>query len=297
MAKKYFLALLIFTITNIFLANQLVKCTVKRVIDSETIIIIANEDTDIFQKDKEYRITLAGVSTQPLTNDDQSYAQKTLEYIAKALTYKTVYLELHEDTYDKYGRINVYIWLEPPTSKSEEKIKTKLFNYLLVSDGYASVIDNEPKVKYLQHLLSAEQIARYMNYGIWAPSDNQEFKNIDNESTTTIPPQPTETTTQVSVEITKIIYKGENEQVIIQNTGNTSVNMKGWKLVSVKGKQIFYFPYITLQPGQSITICSGPGASGTSGTLIWSKAYLWNDKGDEAQLINPAGEIVSWYAY
>ena len=275
--------------------SQFVKCTIERVLDSETIRIIAYEDINIFQKDKGYTIRLAGVTTEFGVSNNQSYVRNVLEYIAKALTYKTVYLELHGNMCDKYGRILVYVWLEPPAGESEEEIKTKLFNYLLVRDGYASVIINEPQLKYLQHLLSAAQIARYINYGIWYPSNKQERKNADNESTTLISTQQsTETATQVSLKIVKVIYRGENEQVIIQNTGNTSVNMKGWKLVSAKGKQMLYFPDIILQSGQSITICSGPGASGT---LIWSKAYLWNDKGDEAQLIDPSGKVVSQYAY
>lgn len=47
------------------------------------------------------------------------------------------------------------------------------------------------------------------------------------------------------------------ELVYIKNNGNTKINLKGYKLLSVKGNQEFIFPEVTLEPGEVITISSG----------------------------------------
>lgn len=85
----------------------------------------------------------------------------------------------------------------------------------------------------------------------------------------------------------------EDEIVAIKNNGMESVNLMDWQLVSVEGNQIFNFPNITLQPGDTIYITSGPEAKDGNGYIQWTRRQIWLNSGDEARLINPEGEIVS----
>jgi hypothetical protein len=85
-----------------------------------------------------------------------------------------------------------------------------------------------------------------------------------------------------------------NEYVRIANIGAGTANLSGWRILSVVGSQTYYFSAYQLQPGDSVYVHSGPDAPPTSGNhLFWTSAYIWNNDGDEARLINPAGQAVS----
>lgn len=86
----------------------------------------------------------------------------------------------------------------------------------------------------------------------------------------------------------------QKEVVVIQNTGKIAVNMSGWKLVSVKGKDEFYFPEnFMLQSGGLIKIASGPKAIEKSDTIPWTDKFIWNNDGDPGILYDEKGQIVS----
>ncbi|TQR19376.1 MBL fold metallo-hydrolase [Psychrobacillus vulpis] len=85
----------------------------------------------------------------------------------------------------------------------------------------------------------------------------------------------------------------QEEIVGITNTGDTSVNLNGWKLVSVIGNQVFKFPNITLAAGKTIYITSGQNAKEGQDFIKWTNGQMWRNDGDAAQLINEKGEVVS----
>lgn len=97
-----------------------------------------------------------------------------------------------------------------------------------------------------------------------------------------------------SVKIADIDLK--NEIVTIKNTSGAEVDISGWKLVSIKGNQIFIFPSGTVIPaGGSLKIVSGPKAHAESDILVWTKSYIWNNNGDPGALYNTQGKLVSQY--
>ncbi|WP_088005584.1 S-layer homology domain-containing protein [Indiicoccus explosivorum] len=87
----------------------------------------------------------------------------------------------------------------------------------------------------------------------------------------------------------------ESETVTIQNTGSVDVDMTGWMLVSVEGNQVYTFPagYI-LRAGYSVNINSGRSSiHNPPSDLEWSDAYIWNNTGDEAELYDSSGVLIS----
>ena len=112
--------------------------------------------------------------------------------------------------------------------------------------------------------------------------------------TPTRTPTPTATTGAAHLVIGGLRCDTRDEYVRIDNTGGAAVNMSGWRILSVVGPQTYYFPSYQLQPGASVYVHSGPDAPPTSGNnLHWTTSYIWNNSGDEARLITPAGAIVS----
>ena len=75
------------------------------------------------------------------------------------------------------------------------------------------------------------------------------------------------------------------ERATISNLGNDAVNLEGWTLVSVQGNQTFTFPTLTLQPGQSVVVASGPSAEqDPPATLRWTTSHIWRNSGDPGEL-------------
>lgn len=85
-----------------------------------------------------------------------------------------------------------------------------------------------------------------------------------------------------------------NEIVTIHNAGDAAVDLSGWRLVSETGKQQFVFPANTLlSPGKTVDVISGPKAAPAPGKIVWTKQYVWNNKGDCGALYNAKGTLVS----
>ncbi|WP_243300438.1 S-layer homology domain-containing protein [Bacillus litorisediminis] len=89
----------------------------------------------------------------------------------------------------------------------------------------------------------------------------------------------------------------DTEVVTIKNNGTSAVELTGWKLVSVVGKQTYTFPSdYSLAAGATVYITSGPSAKDQPPTYLkWTGSYIWNNDGDEAELYNTEGVKVSEY--
>lgn len=119
-------------------------------------------------------------------------------------------------------------------------------------------------------------------------------------STATSTPTGTPTVTPTATPGVAVLVIGtlqcetRNEYVRIANIGAATANLSGWRILSVIGSQTYHFPSYLLQPGSSVYVNSGPDAPPTGGNdLFWTSAYIWNNDGDQAQLIRPSGQVVS----
>jgi len=117
--------------------------------------------------------------------------------------------------------------------------------------------------------------------------------NVTFNATPTSPPTPPAQGT-ANVKITNIDLNAE--VVTLQNQGSEPVDLTEWKLVSTVGSQTFDFPSgTTIAAGTTLKIASGPNALASSNTLVWTKAYIWNNDGDPGVLYNAQGQEVSRY--
>ena len=118
-------------------------------------------------------------------------------------------------------------------------------------------------------------------------------------ATPTTIPSPAPGVGGTNVAITELKYSGADEYVQITNKGHIEVDLTGWRICSVTGQQWYQFQDgFHLPPGQSIRIHSGknPTQAPPWDIIGWDN-YIWNDKGDMAQLINPRDEMVSEWSY
>lgn len=102
------------------------------------------------------------------------------------------------------------------------------------------------------------------------------------------------TTTDGAVAMT-LVVDPVAETGRITNAGNDPVELTGWRLVSVRGNQVFdQFPSgFTLAAGESVTVTSGPAARAGAGFLRWTDQNIWNNSGDPGRLLDTDGHVVA----
>jgi micrococcal nuclease len=157
--------------------------TVSRVVDGDTIEVspavggIAD-------------VRLIGVDTPETYGGIEPYGQEASAFTAHRLEGRQVALEFDVERIDPYGRVLAYVWLPGG----------KMFNEVLVSEGYAQVATFPPNVKYVERFLAAQRKARAEGAGLWGLPERKLCQLADRgngigggcaaESTPTATPSP-----------------------------------------------------------------------------------------------------------
>lgn len=175
---------LTFSVSLFAKPTNLVPALVTEVIDGDTIRALLDG--------QEYKVRLIGVNT-PETNHPslgvQYYGPEAKDFTETMLTGKKVYLEFDVDRFDQYDRLLAYVWLEEPEEITDEEIRQKLFNAILLLEGYAQVMTVPPNVKYADYFVQYQIEAKENQKGLWAPKQVKQ--------------QPQQTSKKIIVYITK----------------------------------------------------------------------------------------------
>jgi len=194
----------------------------------------------------------------------------------------TVYLTYDWNPRDKYNRLLAYIWYKVGNT-------WVLHNLNLIANGYGNAYTAFSfKNEYMTLFRSAETYARKKQRGLWKNEEtSQQTTTVSgNQNTNTSKPSNL-VSTSGNVIISYVKAHSSAEYVEIKNIGSSSVNLSGWKLVSVEGNQSHRLSG-TLGVGQTLKIYSGPEAEGR----IWTKNYIHNNNGDEVRLYDASGKLV-----
>lgn len=190
---------------------------VTRVIDGDT--------AEIEIEGNFYKVRFIGINTPESTTRIEPYGKEASDFTKQYLSGKTVFLEKDISETDRYGRLLRYIWLEPPKEITDEEIRTKMFNTILVLNGYANAATYPPDVKYQEYFIKYEQEAREKNLGLWSLQ-----KNITQDSTSLSNLTEAATITDSST-VTQKLYVDEQGKGLIK--GN--INSKGEKIYHLPG--------------------------------------------------------------
>ncbi len=101
--------------------------------------------------------------------------------------------------------------------------------------------------------------------------------------------------TDISVEIVSIVGAGtlDAEWVVVRNTGTEPLSLAGWQLQDAN-RHVFTFPNLTLNSGGAVQIHTIAGTN-TVIDLYWGlNDPVW-ESGEEAQLLDPAGNVRAVY--
>jgi hypothetical protein len=108
-------------------------------------------------------------------------------------------------------------------------------------------------------------------------------------------PQAFNPQVDIPVEIVSIIGAGtlNAESVMVRNAGTEPLNLAGWQLKDA-GRNVFTFPNLTLNSGGAVQVHTVAGTN-TVIDLYWGLANPVWESGEEAQLVDPGGNVRAVY--
>lgn len=125
-------------------------------------------DGDTFEIEGQHKVRLIGINTPESTNKQERYGKEASAFTKSQLEGKTVYLQKDVSEADRYGRLLRYVWLEKPTDPyNENEIRGKMFNAILVLEGYAQPSTYPPDVTYSEYFVKFAREAREQGVGLW----------------------------------------------------------------------------------------------------------------------------------
>jgi len=136
--------------------------TVTRVVDGDTIDISPPVEV-------RSRVRLIGMDTPEVYFGTQPYGPEASDFAKRELDGERVGLELDVQKMDPYGRLLAYVYLPDG----------RMFNEVLLEEGYAQVATFPPNVKYQERFLEAQREARAANRGLWGLSAGELCKHTD----------------------------------------------------------------------------------------------------------------------
>ncbi|MHA6484611.1 thermonuclease family protein [Paenibacillus sp. strain BS8-2] len=235
-------------------------------------------DTFRVQSDKEsVAVRLLYVDTPEITssedNPPEPYGEEASVFAKERLEQsKEVRLTFDKETKDRYGRTLAIVELRDGT----------ILNELLLQEGLAKVMIVEPNVKMENVYKGLEQQAKHDMIGIWSTGDATSQSDV-----------PVKKAAQIGVEIE---IDKRAELVTISNTTNNSINLDGWKLVSVRGNQTYTFDSVQLPANGTLQVSSSDRTSkpNSNVVLIWEVDNVWNNnEPDPGELYNENNELVA----
>ena len=150
--------------------DKYVPAKVVKHVDGDTVYVRLPDGT-------EHSIRFIGINCPESTTKHEPYGTEASNYTKEQLLGKTIYLEKDVSETDKYGRLMRYIWLEPPKENSESEIRSKMFNAILVLNGYAQAATYQPDSKYSEFFVKFTEEARQQNKGLWGLENKEQTAN------------------------------------------------------------------------------------------------------------------------
>ncbi len=136
---------------------------VVRVVDGDTLVVNV--------KGEEQRVRLIGVDTPEsvgkYASHPEPFGKEASAYTKKMLEGEKVYLEKDERDTDSYDRLLRYVWLDIPKPNDQDAIESKMFNAMLLVEGFAEVMTIAPDDKHSDFFISLEEEAKSQDIGLW----------------------------------------------------------------------------------------------------------------------------------
>jgi len=193
---------------------------------------------------KTEKVRFIGVNTPESTIRHEPYGEEASNYTKSKLLGETVYIAKDVSNRDQYGRLLRYIWLERPEQVTENEIRSKMFNAILVLEGYAQAATYPPDVKYAHYFRKFQREARNKGKGLWGLKEETD--------------QSKQNQTKVQgeeiklIDLTKTVEQGNQATITIKGTEGVEYNI-----------EVYY------KSGPSKAAGLEPKVAGSDGLITW----------------------------
>lgn len=139
-------------------------------------------------RSKSYKVRLIGVDTPETVHPSKPvsfYGKEASNFTKEYLTDRYVYLEKDVSETDKYYRSLRYVWLNLPENlayPSFEDVRDKMFNGILLREGYATLATFPPDVKYLDYFRKIAKTASLKEIGLYNEAEREKFDSNNKSS-------------------------------------------------------------------------------------------------------------------
>jgi len=239
--------------------------------DAGTVVEVVDGDTiDVELDGARETVRLVGINTP---ERGECLADEAARWLRDRVGGREVALIADESDRDRYGRLLRYVELDGVDVGAE-----------LVRAGLALARRYPPDTARADDYDAAQRAAEDAGAGMWGTS-------VCGAGTA-----------DSTVAITEIRFDAAgddnlnlgDEWVRITNTGGSPADLSGWVLKDTSASHRYRFPDgFVLAAGGSVTVRTGCGAD-TAAELHWCSegSAVWNNDGDTALLLDPAGNIV-----
>ena len=240
----------------------------------EVVEVLEVDDGDSFvvrrEDGNEAGVRLLGVNAP---ERGECVADEAHEALTDLLASGDVVLERDISDRDEFGRLLRYVFAGDVFVNQE-----------LATRGLVLAGSYPPDLAHQPDLDAAEGLAQDDQAGVWnpnacGPADSTDVVIVRTEGD---PPGPD------NIDI-------NGEYIVIENTGDTRVDLTEWVLRDSSSQNRFRFPDgYALQPGAEVVVRTGTGPDG-DGTLYWGVDHpVWDNVGDTAFLLDSNGNVVSF---
>lgn len=245
--------------------------------DSASVVVVLDGDTiDVRLPDgTEERVRLIGTNAP---EGGECYAAEATDALSDLIMGQSVWLESDTSDRDQYGRLLRYVWT----------MDGQFVNAWTVEEGYSIARDYPPDTSRSNELHAAQQQASDARLGLWASN--------------ACGPADTSYVVIAAIEYDALGDDNQNlngEWVDVQNLDQVTVDLSGWVLKDESASHRFRFPQGTiLEPGAKVRVFTGCGSDSPL-SLHWCNtgSAVWNNSGDTAFLLDPAGNVVYTLGY
>jgi len=243
------------------------RATVTRIKDGDTIEIVMLSGVS-------ETVRLIGINT---SESGECFSEEATIALASLLSDEVITMTADVSDRDQYGRLLRYLWLD----------RGVFVNEIMVRGGFAQARDYPPDSLYAADIASAQESAQADAIGIWAEDACGPATGADLRVIEVLADPPGSDTDNL-----------EGEWVDIVNAGSTEVSMRGWVLKDESSRHRFFFADdFVIAPQSVVRIFTGCGPDDDE-TLFWCNgSAVWNNTGDTAFLLDPNGNIVTFYRY
>lgn len=239
--------------------------------DGARVVEVVDGDTIRIELDGEQeRVRLIGINAP---ERGECLADAATDRLQELVGGRDVDLLVDRTDRDQYGRLLRHVEVEGLDVGAE-----------LVRDGFALARDYPPDTERSDEYGAAQRAAEDAGVGMWATDACGSAS----------------TGADVVIDAIRFDADGDDNQnlndewVRIANRSTSAVDLTGWVLKDTSATHRYSFPSgFSLGPGTSVTVRTGCGSDSAT-DLHWCNqgSAVWNNSGDTAFLLDPAGNIV-----